>query len=134
LVHIDFGFILASRLVNFETAPFKLTGDIITLLGGLDGQGFKRFRDRMVEGYQALHEDQEKLVLLVEMLAKSHSDLPCFKRGVDEAVSELKQRLAPLGPEILLDKAACSYEMDKIITDAYKSWSTVVYDHYQYCA
>lgn len=51
LVHIDFGFILTSRLLNFETAPFKLTGDIIRLLGGLEGNGFKRFRERMIEGY-----------------------------------------------------------------------------------
>ena len=55
--------------MNFETAPFKITGDIIRLLGGLNGEGFKRFRDRMIEGYQALHEDNEKLVILVQMLA-----------------------------------------------------------------
>ena len=29
LVHIDFGFILSSRMVNFERAPFKITNDII---------------------------------------------------------------------------------------------------------
>ena len=133
LVHIDFGFILTSRLLNFETAPFKLTGDIIRLLGGLEGNGFKRFRERMIEGYQALHEDNEKLIILVQMLAQSQSDLPCFKRGASEAIHELKQRLTPLGPQVRLDKANCAYEVDKIIGDAYKSWSTVVYDHYQYC-
>lgn len=41
LVHIDFGFILTSRKVNFETAPFKITNEIIKLLGGLKGQHFK---------------------------------------------------------------------------------------------
>ena len=51
LIHIDFGFILTSRLLNFETAPFKITGDVIRLLGGLDGSGFRRFRDRMIEGF-----------------------------------------------------------------------------------
>lgn len=90
LVHIDFGFILTSRLLNFETAPFKITSDIIRLLGGLEGDGFKRFRERMIEGYQALHEDNEKLIILVQMLAQSQSDLPCFKRGADEAIHELK--------------------------------------------
>lgn len=69
LVHIDFGFILSSRLLNFETAPFKITNDIIKLLGGLDGEGFKRFRDRMVEGFQALHEDNEKIIILLQMMA-----------------------------------------------------------------
>ena len=68
LVHIDFGFILSSRHINFETAPFKITGDIIQLLGGLKGKGFKKFRNRMVEGYQALHEDNEKIVILVQMI------------------------------------------------------------------
>ena len=65
LVHIDFGFILSSRLVNFETAPFKITTDIVKLLGGLQGKGFKRFRTRMTEGYQALHEDNERIIILV---------------------------------------------------------------------
>ena len=65
LIHIDFGFILSSRLVNFETAPFKITNDIIKLLGGPEGNGYKRFRERMIEGYQALHEDNEKIVIIV---------------------------------------------------------------------
>ena len=71
LIHIDFGFILASRLLNFETAPFKITGDIIRLLGGLEGEGFKRFREAMIDGFQALHEENEKIMILVKMLAKS---------------------------------------------------------------
>ena len=65
LIHIDFGFILSSRLLNFETAPFKITNDIIKLLGGPAGYGYKRFRERMIEGYQALHEDNEKIVIIV---------------------------------------------------------------------
>ena len=68
LIHIDFGFILNSRLVNFETAPFKITSDIIKLLGGHKGDGFKRFRNRMIEGYSALHEDNEKIIILVQMM------------------------------------------------------------------
>ena len=69
IVHIDFGFILNSRKLNFETAPFKITNDIIKLLGGVKGKAFKRFRNRMVEGYQALHQDNEKIVILVSMIA-----------------------------------------------------------------
>lgn len=69
LVHIDFGFILTSRKVNFEMAPFKITGDIIRLLGGVKGQAFKQYRDRMVEGYQAIHNENEMLILLIQMMA-----------------------------------------------------------------
>ena len=71
LVHIDFGFILSSRYLNFEMAPFKITNDIIMLLGGPEGNSFKRFRERMVEGYQALHEDNEKIMIIVQMMGKS---------------------------------------------------------------
>ena len=114
-------------------APFKITGDIIRLLGGLEGSGFKRFRERMIEGYQALHEDNEKIIILVKLIAASFEDLPCFKRGAAPAIEELCQRLTPLGPGVKLDKARCTYEVDKMIRDAYKSWTTMIYDQYQYC-
>ena len=52
----------------------------------------------MIEGYLALHEDNEKIIILVKLLAESQDDLPCFKRGVNQAISELSQRLTPMGP------------------------------------
>lgn len=67
------------------------------------------------------------------MIGQSHKDLPCFKRGVSEALHELKQRLTPLGPKVKLNKGQCTYEVDKIIREACKSWSTSIYDKYQYC-
>ena len=69
LVHIDFGFILSSRIVQYERAPFKITNDVIQLLGGFGGEGFKRFRERMAEGFLAIHEDNEKIIVLVQMIA-----------------------------------------------------------------
>ena len=50
---------LTSRMMNFETAPFKITKDFILLLGGQDAdgndfeklkkrKGFKKFRDYMI--------------------------------------------------------------------------------------
>ena len=52
------------------------------------------------------------------------------KRGAEQAIAELCQRLTPLGPNVRLDKAQCTYEVDKIIGDAYRTWSTYVYDQY----
>lgn len=59
IIHIDYGFMLTSRMMNFETAPFKITKDFILLLGGQDADGndfemlmkrkeFKKFRDFMI--------------------------------------------------------------------------------------
>jgi len=128
LVHIDFGFILSSRMVNFETAPFKITNDVIQLLGGIEGEGFKRFREKMAEGFQAIHQDNEKIIVLVQMLGQSQQDLPCFKKGVVPTIKELKQRLTPLGPYIKLNKTQCAYQMNVLINEATASWSTAIYD------
>lgn len=43
----------------------------------------------MIDGFQALHEENEKIMILVKMLAQSQEDLPCFKRGVNQAINEL---------------------------------------------
>lgn len=86
----------------------------------------------MIEGFQALHEDNEKILILVKMIAQSQTDLPCFKRGAQHAINELSQRLTPLGPNVRLDKTQCAYEIDKIIGDAYRTWSTLIYDQFQY--
>jgi len=49
----------------------------------------------MIDGFQALHEENEKIMILVKMLAESQGDLPCFKKGANQAISELSQRLTP---------------------------------------
>lgn len=43
--HIDFGFMLSNSpgSVGFEAAPFKLTYEYIELLGGVEGEAFKKF-------------------------------------------------------------------------------------------
>lgn len=71
ILHIDFGFMLRARMVDAERAPFKLTEDMMQLMGGIDGAGFKRFRKRMVEGFMALSHDNEKIMILVHMMGQS---------------------------------------------------------------
>jgi len=51
----------------------------------------------MIDGFYVLHQNAEKLILLVQMIAISSNDLPCFKMGPDVAVEELRQRLMPFG-------------------------------------
>ena len=68
LIHIDFGFMLTDapgRGLQFETAPFKLSADFVQILGGPDGEGFRRFRNSMVAGMQALNKHSAKIILLV---------------------------------------------------------------------
>jgi phosphatidylinositol 4-kinase len=47
MIHIDFGFLLSNspgKGINFEQAPFKLTDDFVTLMGGVRSRMFKEFR------------------------------------------------------------------------------------------
>ena len=107
LIHIDFGFMLTDapgKGLKFETAPFKLSADFVRILGGPEGEGFRRFRNSMVTGFQALNKHSAKIILLVQMVATAQSDLSCFKGGTKQAVDELKERLCPLGVENKLSK------------------------------
>ena len=54
--------------------------------------------------------------------------MPCFKRGFDETIFELKKRLTPLGAKKRLTRGQCEYEVDKFIGDACQSWTTGIYD------
>ena len=72
LIHIDFGFMLTDapgQGLKFETAPFKLSADFVRILGGPEGEGFRRFRNSMVTGFQALNKHSAKIILLVQMVA-----------------------------------------------------------------
>lgn len=69
--HIDFGFLLSNapgKGVKFETAPYKLTQEMVDVMGGARSDKFRDFRTRMAKGFCALQENAEKLIILVEMM------------------------------------------------------------------
>lgn len=51
IIHIDFGFFLSNspgRNINFETAPFKLTKDMIDVMGGYSSELYNYYKVLMV--------------------------------------------------------------------------------------
>lgn len=57
VLHIDFGFLLSNapgKGVKFETAPFKLTQEMMEVMGGENSNVFRDFRMRMAHGFVAL--------------------------------------------------------------------------------
>lgn len=72
LVHIDFGFMLSNSpgSVGFELAPFKLSQEYLSILGGSASPKFEEFRSLLKKGFMALRKNYDKIVTLVEMLER----------------------------------------------------------------
>ena len=71
IIHIDFGFLLSNSPggnMKFENVPFKLTNEFVEIIGGTDSKEFERFRHLMRNGFMALQEHADKVIMLVEMM------------------------------------------------------------------
>lgn len=56
IVHIDFGFMLSNSpgSVGFEAAPFKLTGEYVDVLGGVEGPAFLDYKQLCKQAFQGM--------------------------------------------------------------------------------
>lgn len=128
VIHIDFGFLLASSPgnVKFERAPFKLTAEMVDVLGGPRSAAFRRFRELCVKTFLELRRQRHKIILLVEMAMNANDNLPCFGGRPAAAVEALRQRFQPE-----LNDRACGDFVNGLIDDSVGSWSTRWYDVYQ---
>jgi phosphatidylinositol 4-kinase len=124
ILHIDFGFCfdIAPGGIKFERAPFKLTSEMVAVMGGsTDHQAFKWFEELCVKAFLASRQYTEVLSQLV--LLMMDSGLPCFK---PETVQHLKDRFVLERS----DREAADFMKD-LIKKSYSSYSTGVYDQFQ---
>ena len=95
IIHIDFGFMLSNSPggVNFESAPFKLTRELLEVMDsdaeGLPSEFFDYFKVLCIQGFLTCRNMPNVLFLLVEML--QDSGFPCFKGGV-RTIQNLRKR------------------------------------------
>lgn len=70
LIHIDFGYILSvsPRNLGFETSPFKLTQELIDVMGGRNSEMFEYFLTLMIQGLKAARKHHERLINIVEIM------------------------------------------------------------------
>lgn len=83
-IHIDFGFILeiSPGGINFESSPFKLTTEMIQVMGGGPGaQSYKWFAELCVKAYLAVRLYAEEIIQIVQLMLDS--GLPCFKGKIN---------------------------------------------------
>lgn len=124
ILHIDFGFCfdIAPGGIKFERAPFKLTTEMVAVMGGsMEHQSFKAFEELCVKAFLASRQYCEKLSQIVWLMMDS--GLPCFK---PESVKHFRERF-------VLDKSerdAANF-MKHLIKTSYSSHSTGIYDQFQ---
>uniref|UniRef100_A0A7S3GCJ5 1-phosphatidylinositol 4-kinase n=1 Tax=Palpitomonas bilix TaxID=652834 RepID=A0A7S3GCJ5_9EUKA len=133
IIHIDFGFMYDSSPggnMKFERSPFKLSREMIMVLGGgskstfdecLSLAPFREFCRLTVRCYLAARKHFKELEHLTEIMLSS--GLPCF-RG--DTMKALKQRFC-LGTG---EKEAALF-MSQRISDSFDTFSSRLYDKFQ---
>ena len=129
LVHIDFGFMLGiapGGNWSIETAPFKLTKEMVEVLGGVGSSAFGEFAHLFALGLLTAQRNADKIVTLVEIMMH-HSTFPCFQgRDVARDMARLRERFLPGSTTEQTVKAAI-----KMIGTSYKNKWTKRYDKFQ---
>ena len=124
VLHIDFGFCfdIAPGGVRFERAPFKLTAEMVAVMGGGPGaQAYRWFEELCVKAFLASRPFAEKLCHMVVLMLDS--GLPCFK---PESVDHFRQRFV-----LERDERGAAAFMRELVAKSHKSFSTKGYDMFQ---
>jgi len=127
LIHIDFGFLLnhTPGNMNFEKAPFKLTGEYVELMEGVKSTYFKEFKALFLNGFISLRRNYKKILSFVEIFMITNSDLQCFKdKGT--LISQLKEKFLLHETNEELKKS-----VTKLIEESHDHWRTKFYDGFQ---
>ncbi|KAK8971392.1 Phosphatidylinositol 4-kinase beta 1 [Platanthera guangdongensis] len=129
IIHIDFGFMLSNSPggVNFESAPFKLTRELLEVMDS-DAEGnpsefFDYFKVLCIQGFLTCRKHAEQIILIVEML--QDSGFPCFKGG-PRTIQNLRKRF-----HLSLTEEQCVSLVLSLISSSLDAWRTRQYDYYQ---
>lgn len=125
VLHIDFGFCfdIVPGGVKFEAAPFKLTHEMVAVMGGsTQTQAYRWFEELCVKAFLASRPHSETIVQLV--LPMLESGLPCFKG--EQTIKRLRSRF-------VLDKTEreAALYFRGLIKKSFESVYTKGYDEFQ---
>ncbi|GAM24534.1 hypothetical protein SAMD00019534_077090 [Acytostelium subglobosum LB1] len=130
IIHIDFGFIFdispGGDLLTFEASPFKMSQEMIDIMGGKPGaEQFTWFMEQSVRAFLAARQHMDSIITLVELMLDTR--LPCFK---EQTLLHLRNRFCPGRSETYAAK-----HMTKVVFDSFSAvstFSTYFYDVFQY--
>lgn len=129
IIHIDFGFLLSNSPggnMEFEKSPFKLTNEMVQVMGGTKSGAWKLFRKLCVQGYVEACRYADKIMLMVDIAYPGNESMPCFLQGREYVLENLRNRCG-----VDLSKKERASRMMKLIDTAHGNWTTKAYDQYQ---
>ncbi|KAF2405314.1 phosphatidylinositol 4-kinase-like protein STT4 [Trichodelitschia bisporula] len=123
ILHVDFGFCfdIVPGGVKFERAPFKLTAEMVAVMGGTNAQAYRWFEELCVKAFLAARQHAEHLVHMVVVMLDS--GLPCFK---PTTIQHFRERFVLEKSE----REAADF-MRELIKRSLNSVATRGYDHFQ---
>lgn len=129
MIHIDFGFLLSNSPggnMEFEKAPFKLTNEMVEVMGGSKSGAFKQFKKLCIQGYLEACRYADKIMLMVDIMYPGNESMPCFLQGREYVLENLRERFG-----VDLSRKERVTRMSKLIASAHGNWTTKAYDQFQ---
>lgn len=129
IVHIDYGFLLGiapGGSFSIETAPFKLTAEMVETMGGPESEGFNEYVRLCTRGFLACQQHCDEICDLVDVMSRQ-SPYPCFL-GKDAAyiLQRLRSRF-----KLTLSKQETVAHVLALIRKSNSNYSTRQYDNFQ---
>jgi phosphatidylinositol 4-kinase len=116
------GWLTLRQGVKFEPSSFKLTHEMVVLMGGRYSQGYALFQQLTVRAFLALRPHTDALVSTVELMLDT--GLPSFKGP--GTIKRLRDRFAPgIG-----ERQAAEW-MVGVIRNAHENVRSTAYDEFQ---
>ena len=129
VIHIDFGFLLSNSPggnMEFEKSPFKLTNEMVQVMGGTKSGAWRLFRKLCIQGYLEACRHANKILLMVDIAYPGNETMPCFLQGREYVLENMRERFG-----VDLSRKERATRMAKLIDQAHGNWTTKAYDHYQ---
>lgn len=129
IIHIDYGFLLGiapGGSFSIETAPFKLTAEMVDTMGGPESEGFKEYVKLCTRGFLACQQHCDEICDLVDVMSRQ-SPYPCFL-GKDAAyiLQRLRSRF-----KLTLSRQDTVAHVLSLVRKSNSNYSTRQYDNFQ---
>lgn len=127
IIHIDFGFVFGlapGKQFSMEVAPFKLTAEMVDVMGGINSGNFARFKNKLVLAFKIIRAHIAQLSCLIDIM-RFKSNFPSFQYN-QNAYADFVSRLCVNMKDSDIEK-----HVQGLVNSSYKNIGTGLYDDFQ---